>query len=71
MEDTLPEKSPKIRDEFRSAFRHAALKQDIREDRIHRARIEADVEETKQAAQQARTMAGLAAINTSISLMRR
>lgn len=69
MDSSLFSQAPAVRDEFRSAFQHAATKQETREARIHRAKVEQEVEETRQAAQTAATMASMAAVSASISSM--
>jgi hypothetical protein len=69
MDSSLFSQKPEIRDEFRNAFKHAAAKQEIRESRIHRAKIEQEAEETREAAQTAATMATIAAVNAATASM--
>ncbi|MEZ0225928.1 MAG: hypothetical protein ACAH83_15340 [Alphaproteobacteria bacterium] len=71
MDSSLFSQKPEIRDEFRSAFKHAATKQEIRESRIHRAKVEQEVEETREAAQSAAAMASMAAATAAMSSMSR
>ena len=69
MDNSLFSQTPAVRDEFRSAFQHAATKQETREARIHRAKMEAEAEETREAAQTAATMATMAAVSASMASM--
>jgi hypothetical protein len=71
MDKSLFSQEPSVRDEFRSAFRHAALKMEVRENRIHRAKMEEEAEETREAAQTAATMASVAAMSAAMNSGRR
>lgn len=66
MDKSLLSQPPEVRTEFRSAFDHAALKQEVRENRIHRAKMEQEAEETREAAQTAATMSTMAAMSASM-----
>ena len=69
MDNSLFSQTPEVRDQFRNAFRHAALKQEVRENRVHRAKMEEKAEETAEAAQTAATMSTVAAMNASMAAM--
>lgn len=71
MDSNLLSQNPGVREEFRSAFRHAAMKQEVRENRAHRAKVEQKAEETAEAAQTAATMSSIAAMNSALATMRR
>lgn len=71
MDSNLLSQAPNVREEFRSAFRHAAMKQEVRENRAHRAKVEQKAEETAEAAQTAATMSSIAAMNSALAGMRR
>ncbi len=72
MDKSLFSKDPTVRDEFRSAFRHASLKMEVRENRIHRAAMEKKAQADADAASAsttAATAATIAAMNVTIANM--
>lgn len=71
LEQNLMAQPAEVRSEFREAFRLAVTKQDHREQKIHRAKMEEEAEETREAAQTASAMATIAAVNSAMSSMRR
>lgn len=70
MERGLMSQPPEVRSEFREAFKHAAMKDDLRAQREHRKKIEAEAEETREAAEMASTMATVAAVNSIMAASR-
>lgn len=71
MDSQLVSQSPQVRSEFREAFKHASVKEEARLNRIHRAKVEEEVEETREAAQTAAAMSTIAAVNSATASMRR
>lgn len=69
MDSQLVNQTAQVREEFRAAFRHASVKEEARLNKIHRARVEADAEEAKEAAQTAATMSTIAAMNSATAAM--
>lgn len=71
MDSQLVNQSPQVRSEFREAFKHASVKEEARLNRIHRAKVEQEVEEAAEAAQTAAAMSTIAAVNSATAAMRR
>lgn len=71
MDSQLVNQTPQVREEFRSAFNHASVKEEARLNRIHRAKVEEEVEEAREAAQTAAAMSSMAAANSAMAAMKR
>lgn len=72
MDHALFSQAPAVRNEFREAFRHAATKQETREQREHRAKAEAEAEQAackSRAPAVAVALASTAALTTALAGM--